>query len=516
MEKAEKFLVKIFYVTMLIFPVSFAIAVSVGYFSDILNTEYIFKPAGIGNVITCRRVLIVLTGLIVYCHSLFEKSDILKNHKIIRSALFLLAVSLIIRVGIFFVFKNSLIPYSDGAHVWEAANFTDSEHRLFKSMEDGWNIFMGLITFFLNHFHVSYKMFMLALFITDGLTALAIYFASYEIFSNTGLAFLRGLLYAVNPDILMRNFHFCGDVITGLFMALALVSFIRLLKEDRLKWILIYAFITGVLLGIGGCFKGISMLFIVAAFIVFVLKILSMGNPGQNMKKVAAYAVSMLLIFFLNRGINRIGLICSSEVVDIECRNLLIWHQIEVGLNPYGVGNLERCRGLYTFSLRYEPWISPEVGRDLMLGILKKNWQESGTKVIPWLAAKARAHWSNGAHNFEKLMINSVDRDIVYHSGFSSAVYNFLLTYCYNSAQLFYIFLLMMTAVGIICVLKSMEDNPGFIMTCLHIFGFSLMMLIVECQPRYKANIMAYFAITAGFGLYNVLSFIKNKLKTNR
>ena len=134
---------------------------------------------------------------------------------------------------------------------------------------------MGIVVFLVRNFNISYPVFILGQFIADGFIAFAVFKLAYSVFESKDIAFWAGLIYVVNPVALMRMFYFAPECYSLFCLTFATYTFVMFMKGETNKETYKYAVITGVLLGIGNSLKSISIIFVIAIFIITVLRLMA-------------------------------------------------------------------------------------------------------------------------------------------------------------------------------------------------------------------------------------------------
>lgn len=505
LKNIEMLLKKCFYLAFAVFPLSIALVMggrhfAFGTYEELTGTDTLYN----WPVLSMLFVAVCIAAVFVFYKKgwdikLFQNSD----HR--KLALIILLFAVAVRLAFFAVFESVLIPFSDGNHVWVVAHTNDEIYLNLKSIQNGWNNFMGIVVFLVRTFNVPYPAFIFVQFVVDGLTAFAVFKLAYEAFEHKDIAFWAGLFYAVNPSALMRMFYFSPECYSLLCLTFAAYFFILLVKTDLDKKMYIYALTIGVLLGIGNSLKSISIIFIVAVVIIIVLKAIA----GEvNKKRIVSWALAMALIVVPAFGVNKVALKATTMVTGVEARDLLLYHQLNVGLNPYGYGNTgEDNAWYYTNLVRFGT--DAEVAKEMLAEKLKTDWKETGTEVLPWLLKKVEIAWTESTAEFTLLMKNSISME---HNKIQHYAYILLLNIATSSMQLSYILLMLFSVIGTIFIAIRYIKNDGAFLVSLYVFGFSLLMLIIECKPRYKANIISFVVVLAAVGLSELMK--KVSLKT--
>lgn len=505
--KVETFLKKCFYYVFAIFPLFIALCLGGKHFGFGTYEELNGSDTLYNWPIPCALffVICLFAVFVIYKKGWNRKLFHTMNHK--KLALVILAAALVIRVVLFAVFESVLVPYSDGNHVWSVAHTNNETYLNLKATQNGWNNFMGLVVFLVRTFNISYPVFVFVQFIADGFIAFAVFKLAYEIFKSEDAAFWAGLFYAVNPVALMRMFYFSPECYSLLCLTFAACTFVKFMNSEVNRDQYKYALITGLLLGVGNSLKSISIIFLIAAFIVAVLKIMS---GAVDKKQIASGIVAVVLIVVPAFGVNKVALKATSATIGVEARDLLMWHQLNVGLNPYGRGNTEENNAWY-YSHLIQAGTDPDVAKDMLIEKLKADWKEREVNPAAWLWDKVKYAWTESFTEFTKLMQNSISSE---HNFVQHIAFVVLLNLATSVMQLSYIFMILLSIIGVLYIAAKNINSYGAMLISLYVFGFSLLMLIIECQPRYKANIISFLGIIAAYGMVELMKTLSKSRKS--
>lgn len=510
MKKTTDSLKNLFYIAFAIFPLSMAVYFATDLFIDSAmsihkGTEFGYNGFFWALPCTLTVVAFVFVIALLYVTGLNKKIFTDKNK--FKTTLAVLIVALAVRLVLYFIFKSVLIPFSDGSHAWNAASGLSEDHLFFKSIQNGWNNFMGFLTFAINTFDLQYQTAILVQFVMDGLIAVVVYKLAMEIFGVHDIAFFSGLFYAVNPSVLMRMFYFSPDIFAQLCLTVATYLFVKMLKAKNIRYTMLYAVAAGIVIGLGNSFKSIALIFIVAMVITVAFKIVREKCSG---KKMAVLALAAVVIVVPALGINKGVLAFSSAQTGVECRDLNTWHFINVGLNPYGEGQVGTPEAHYYEHLIIYGGEDPEVAKQKTIEFLKTGWEKTDREVLPWLVEKFKRTWKDDTQAFQKLMLNSISKE---HNTIQHYAYMVLWNIASSGCQAFYIVSFIFAIAGVIVTIAKYRDNDGIFFASLYVFGFALLLLIIECQSRYKLNVVHYVGILAAVGMCEILKAVCNRLK---
>ena len=147
--------------------------------------------------------------------------------------------------------------------------------------------------------------------------------------------------------------------------------------------------------------------------------------------------------------------------------------------------------------------------------MMQNGWAASDRSVSEWMWKKIQWAWRDSVRTYRSNALGSIDKSIV-----DTPAAEYMIGYWERNAtsqtQLMYIFIVGLAAVGIIATIKKHRDNDTQFVTNLYMFGFALLLLVIECQSRYKTNIMPYKNIMAALGLCEIVDAVaKTKSRKN-
>ena len=315
LNKSEKILKVCFYIVLAFFPLCLGLVLGgkhflFGTYEEITGVDTLYNWP-----VLCMTFFAVCLVLIVLFYRKGLRDKVFGDMSCKKMALIILLIALAVRLAFFVIFKSVLIPFSDGNHVWLVAHTNDYTYLNLKSTQNGWNNFMGIVVFLVRNFNIPYPVFALAQFVADGFIAFAVFKLAFEIFGSKDIGFWAGLFYAVNPVALMRMFYFSPECYSLLCLTFAAYTFVMFMKRETDKDKYKYALVTGVLLGIGNSLKSISIIFIVAVFIIVVLKLMA----GEiNRQSVLSWVLALVIILTPAFGINKLALNFTTSVTGVQ------------------------------------------------------------------------------------------------------------------------------------------------------------------------------------------------------
>lgn len=515
MIKITSYLKKIFYICLLIFPLLVSFGLSAHVFVESCFAEhsgyngYFETPALDNQIIT---LIMFVLAFVLICIYIYERKFNFDDKTIIKWAVIILAVAFVLRIGIFLVFCRDLTVYGDAKHVWNIMQGARDKEFYRKMMQNGWNNFTVVMYILERLFDPELPTIIAAAFVTDALIAVLLFLTAYRIFKRIDIAVIAGIFHAIDPTMILRNFYLSPDVYSLLCLVLG-TYFLTFVFEDGNKKYLV-ALAAGCFVGVGNSFKSVSLILVVALVIAIVFRCI---RERYKKQQIISWIFTLLLVAVPALGINKIALVCSTKVMHIPVQDLNTMHFITVGLNFEGEGQIGHGFAGY-YQKQRDAGVDPEIAKEMAIKWLKNGWAESDRSVSEWMWKKIQWAWRDSVRTYRSCAMGSINRETV-----DTPAAEYMIDYWSKNAtsqtQLMYVFIVGFAAVGVGVLLKNKKytDNDTLFVTNLYMFGFALLLLVIECQSRYKTNIMPYMDMMAALGLCEVTNCIFKRInKTNK
>lgn len=514
MIKFTSCLKKIFYICLLVFPVLVSLGLSTHVFVDAFISEhngyneYFGTPWFDNQIVTLIMFVLAFVLLSIYIY-IYERKCKCDEKTIIKWIVIILAVALVLRIGIFLVFYRDLTVYGDAKHVWNIMQGDRSKEFYRKMMQNGWNNFTVVMYILQRLFDPELPALIATAFVADAIIAVFVFLTAYRIFKRMDIAVVAGMFHAIDPTMILRNFYLSPDVYSLLCLVIG-TYFLTFVFEDGNKKYLA-ALAAGCFAGVGNSFKSISLILVVALVIAVVFRCI---RERYTKRQVVSWLITLLLIIVPALGINKVALFCSTKVMHVPVQDLNTMHFITVGLNFEGEGQIGHGFAGYYQKYR-DDGVDPKVAKEMAIKWLKNGWAESDRSVSEWMWKKIQWAWRDSVRTYRSCAKGSINEDTI-----DTPAAEFMIGYWERNAtsqtQLMYMFIVGLTAVGIVALLKKYRDNDTLFVTNLYIFGFALLLLVIECQSRYKTNIMPYMDIMAALGWCEIINGISKIKDRNR
>ncbi len=297
----------------------------------------------------------------------------------------------------------------------------------------------------------------------------------------------------------------------NIFLLILSLAFIVLCQEKykkcQYKSFFVFLLLAAVMLGAAGFFKKIDLIELAAIAILgilFFLKEISRFKNNFDLKKTLFVLSTIFLFLFAYKLTVNIGYSVLDKAYVQKVNRNPTAHYIEVGLSPWSDGSYHGITdetkpigvyAKYARKLNYDY----ELTSDKILQKLIREVSEEKNLDFDFFQNKLRICWSNQAY-FNFISAEASEESLINRKFFRETVYPI--------SQVWYTILLIFLLLSSIGNLCRKYDEVSFY-SALFIFGFMLLMLICETQPRYKYAVYPYMAVLAGKGMMELSFYIR-------
>jgi len=326
-----------------------------------------------------------------------------------------------------------------------------------------------------------------------------IYFISYELFNDKRKALLSLLIGSIFPPLVTYTSVFCSENLAMPFYLLSVYLFLKSMKSDKEKFLLIG--LSSVVLALGNLFRMIATVILIAyiLYIVIYLKDKILKKLLNILCIIIPYIIIIVLVSntLQNMNITENPLWRGSEP---KITNVLRGTNI----NNLGMWNVEDAQLVDKYLDNYD-----ELEAKCKEIIYTRLTTTSPVKLLIFYVAKLSAEWcigdDAGSLWTQKDMHES---KILFKVG----------TYGSMPFQLFYIITLILIFLGLKDK-KNINVNSKLNLFYLIFCGYIAVYLITENQSRYSYIICWLFIILSVDGVkkinLNFLNYISKKCKCN-
>ena len=338
-----------------------------------------------------------------------------------------------------------------------------------------------------------------------------VYLIVYLASEKNVLAILSALLFSVNPFYLYYEILLSPDF-TFIFLCLgALLVFVLAWKFRETFWIRLPAALAfGVTLALSSFFKSVDKVLIIALVIVLILQWIARGTISKDrVVKWAAIAVAFVVGYgtTMNYSYNYID-----NYVSGNSNRDVSPYFLNVGLNEKHGGQWsQEVLDVYLDLIREYDYdfdvINEKMNEHLDEVIAEQNRQvTSGEHPDLWkdfMEHKFRKAWGN--NEGLRFVMNTIHEDnplagMAFYEEYLPVVQAFTVVTG---------FLMFLGGIGALIT----RERETVMVAALMVFGFALLLLLSEVQPRYKTVVYPFMAVVAAYGIYCIIQPIWLLLK---
>lgn len=325
------------------------------------------------------------------------------------------------------------------------------------------------------------------------------------------LAILSALLFSINPFYLYYEILLSPDF-TFIFLCLgALLIFVSAWRLTKKLWIRVpAAFLFGMTLAFSSFFKSIDKVLIIALVIVLILRWIARGRFTKEWAKKWVVLAAAFIIGY--GGMMSCGYHYIDNYVGGNSNRDVSPYFINVGLNAEHGGQWsQETLDVYLGLIRdydYDFEIVNEKMNEHLDGVIAEQNRlvRSGEEPDLWkdfLEYKLRKTWGN--NEGIRFIMNTINQDNpLYGMAFYEAYLPVIQAFTVVTG-----FLMFLGGVGALIT----RERKTVMVAALMVFGFALMLLLSEVQPRYKAVVYPFMAVVAAYGVYCIIQPIWLLLK---
>ncbi len=285
-------------------------------------------------------------------------------------------------------------------------------------------------------------------------------------------------------------------------------------RESRYKSFWILVILSAASIAASGFFKKTDVIFLCAIGIIGGLYLLAHCNSvfrhAKTGKKRIAICGVLVFIASYKLFVSAGYLILDQAYTQKVNRNPTA-HYIEVGLSPWSDGTAHgktddsKSFGVYRYYARQAEY-NYDIATKRTLEKIFTEIKEEKHLNYAFFQNKLRITWANQAY-FNWISSEASGDSIINRSIFTEMTYPL--------AQIWYTFLLCFILLGTLLSIIKKEIPVVCLFSALFLFGFMLLLLICETQPRYKYAVYPYMSVLAGRGI-EITSRLLKKATTKK
>lgn len=256
--------------------------------------------------------------------------------------------------------------------------------------------------------------------------------------------------------------------------------------------------LSGAVFSLSGFFKSTDKIILIDVGIVFSMFLLKKCCLTDcNVRKYLKGFLLFIFVYILSAGLIYKGL--DYAYATTINRNPSM-HFIYIGLNPYTFGT----------------W-NEKSGHIYMQNVIDCNYDFRRADKLTFQTLMSQIeeqNYLNGSYFIEKFKVAWQDNAEIgliewslpeNHPFLQKGTWQ---NSCFAISQAFWVLICLLMCAKAIYLFKDMDEFRLFL--CLLMVGFSVLMLIIEVQPRYKCVFYPYMAMLAADGLYNLSATFTN------
>ncbi len=479
--KILNFLVLIFSILVLIYPISYGI-------TDL-------KPI----IIFCAVIAILFLVKIKYIN---QKINIKINKKYYLPIILLLA--LITRLGTVFLFNSYISQVSDfrtALRTSQSLNFMFDYHRVYNHWIL-WPFLLNLIYKVLGNAQIV-ALITNAIILT--IVSVLVYKVTNLIFDNPKYGFIAALIYIFWPANILYTLIFTQEHLGILLILLAIYIFLILEKNNKKNKIisLLSLLLIGLILALSSFFKNFAPVLIIAFAIYYFLN--NFKKDGLNIKKeILSKFISIVIIIISFISTQNIIFTGIDQIIKDKVDRNTIPCYLNVGLRGNGHYS-DEIYGMYFDAIKKYDYDYNKANKEIMSELITTI--KDGTSDIykkDFFENKAKTLFNTDS---ARLSITAYSFDINEHYKVS----NIIRKYIIDLNNYYYIILSFLVALGLIDTNK--KKNLKQILLYIIIHGSALLLILVEAQNRYMYSIQMLLCILAVPGLKEIYEYVKKHIK---
>lgn len=330
-----------------------------------------------------------------------------------------------------------------------------------------------------------------------------VYLIVYLASGKDVLAILSALLFSINPFYLYYEILLSPDF-TFIFLCLtALLVFVMAWRFTKSIWIrLPAALVIGVTLALSSFFKSVDKVLIIALLIVFILQFIARGRLTKE-RAVKWAAIAAVFVIGYSATMNYSYHYIDNYVSGNSNRDVSPYF-LNVGLNAEHGGQWsQEVLDVYLGLIRdydYDFEIINEKMNEHLDEVLEEQKQlvSSGENPDLWkdfMEYKLRKAWGN--NEGLRFVMNTIHKDnplagMAFYEEYLPVVQAFTVVTG---------FLMFLGGIGALIT----RERKTVMVAALMVFGFALLLLLSEVQPRYKTVVYPFMAVVSAYGIYCVI-----------
>lgn len=319
---------------------------------------------------------------------------------------------------------------------------------------------------------------------------------------KTRVAIMASLIFIFWPAHLFYIILLSPEFV-NIFLVLVALNLFKLaaikLENKYISWPLFMA--ASAVLAVGGFFKSIDAIALIAIGIVALLNVLQHSTNDRPVRLYWKRYAAVLLIVIVSFFISKHGIYAYLDsYAGAKVNRDTTPHFIYVGLSPFTNGSWSReAANVYEIYVK-ENNFDFDAAKKLTYEQLSSEIKEHKNITLSMLNAKMDRAWSNNAYLY--FVNQTINNDKA-----SAMNRDYWLDNYSPMVQLYWMGVCILTTIGAVATVFVKKGNDLLLFSSLIVFGFALVLLFIENQPRYKCVLYPYMSILAACGLESLRNY---------
>jgi len=489
-----------------------------GFLSEKYVPEHFMLPVLPGIFRLAALALVVVLTIYICNKRSGEQKKQIKNGIDVRckDLLLVFAATLVIRLTIILLLKNSVEPYSDFARTWNLALGETAGNLEYYTLFPTYLNFAVLESSIVSMLGKEYCWMLVINAVFCGITSVGIVLIA----NNLGLpereAVTAGFVYVFMPSNIAYTLAGTPDFITIAFDTygiLCLIKFIKYSEDDFSFRKMCMAMMSAILLGIGASYKSFAVIILIAFAIAYCARAVTKPSGRLHREKVneAVAAIMIIAVMLIGyKATTKLILSITEKIYTVELdTSYSTPHFLLVGLNTEGEGQIHLGNLSRKYAERYlsNGYDQKDAERYAYV-LLKEDWKNNKAQVPKLFIKKMVWAWQDDA-----IPVMYLTRELTCLENVPEEENNTIIILA-GVAQLYYIALLGFSLIGTEEYIRRRDMNYGMEFVLLTIFGYYCLLFLSEAQSRYKCLITPYLCILAAMGTGKILHPVTEREKT--
>lgn len=213
--------------------------------------------------------------------------------------------------------------------------------------------------------------------------------------------------------------------------------------------------------------------------------------------------VAIVLCFIVANLTIQCGFLLLDRVAGTTVNRNQIAHFLYIGLNPHSNGQWSEEAFIYPSIVEKNNFDYQKADKEIMQK-LKDEIEQANNLTFSFFDNKMKFAWADNEYLYYPNVTMNSDNSVF--------VKDLWIEVLRPIIQLYYIFVILFLLVGSIFSFINKEKEI-ILFNILFVFGFALVLLFIEVQPRYKTVVYPFMCIVSAYGFYGTIQTIKSIIR---